>query len=128
MIKGQPGYYLAASILCISIAPLTSLMIPTNFTLIRKNEELGGSRSAKSAQYRKERGSATRDADQSVNGRDDVSQWTDFSAPQGKTERESGKRDDEEVGVLLDTFWRWNLVRAVAIGVGGVVGLMGALV
>jgi hypothetical protein len=102
-------------------------MIPTNFSLIQKNEELGGSRSAKSAQYRKNAASSTRDADQSVNGQDDVSQWSDFSAPQGKTERESGKQDDEEVGTLLDTFWKWNLARAVAIGMGGVVGLMGVL-
>ncbi|EUC42974.1 hypothetical protein COCMIDRAFT_102114 [Bipolaris oryzae ATCC 44560] len=125
-LHGRPAYFLAASILCISIAPITSLlMIPTNFTLIRMNEELGGSRSQKSAEWRSEKGVEARSADQSVEGEQDVSQWKDLSPPQEKTGRESSEKEDEEVRVLLGKFERLNALRALAIGVGGVVGLMG---
>ncbi|KAF1831010.1 hypothetical protein BDW02DRAFT_572481 [Decorospora gaudefroyi] len=124
---GKPGMYAAAAVLCISIAPITGFMVPTNFELIAKNEQLGGTRSAASAQHRASVGSKTRSAEESVDSKDDVSQWTDLSVPQEKTEKESGAEMDREVRVLLDKFSKLNMVRAVAIGVGGVVGLMGAL-
>jgi hypothetical protein len=127
-VKGQPGLYLAAAVLSISIAPITSLaMIPTNFALIKKNEELGGARSAASADYRSKAGSKQRSAEESVNNQDDVSQWKDLSVPQERTEKESSKQQDREVNELLDKFGKLNMLRAVAIGAGGIVGLMGAL-
>jgi hypothetical protein len=126
-VEGKPGLYLAAAVLSFSIAPITSFMIPTNFALIQKNEELGGSRSAASAEYREKAGSKERSADESVNSKDDVSQWKDLSVPQEKTERESSKSEDKEVNDLLDRFGKLNMLRAVAIGSGGIVGLMAAL-
>jgi len=126
-VKGKPGLYLAAAVLSFSIAPITSFMIPTNFALIQKNEELSGSRSAASAEYREKAGSKERSADESVNSKDDVSQWKDLSVPQEKTKRESSKSEDKEVNDLLDKFGKLNMLRAVAIGSGGIVGLMAAL-
>ncbi|KAF1944384.1 hypothetical protein EJ02DRAFT_323341, partial [Clathrospora elynae] len=126
-IKGKPGLYLAAAALSMSIAPITSTMIPTNFRLIQKNEELGGSRSVKSAAYREHTGAKQRNAEESVEGKDDVSQWTDLSRPQEKTRKESTKEEDEEVRGLMDKFARLNMLRAVGIGAGGIVGLMAAL-
>lgn len=102
-------------------------MIPTNFTLIKMNEELGGTRSEKSAEWRRERGVEARSADESVEGEEDVSQWKDLSPPQEKTGRESSQKEDEEVRALLEKFTRLNALRAVAIGAGGVVGLMGVM-
>lgn len=102
-------------------------MLPTNFTLIAKNEELGGARSAASAEYREEQGAQARSADASVDGKGDVSQWADVSVPQEKTEKQSSEREDREVQELLERFKRLNWMRAVVIGAGGVVGLVGAL-
>jgi len=127
-VKGKPGLYLAAAALSFSIAPITGLaMIPTNFALIRKNEELGGSRSKASAEYREKTGSKERSADESVGSKDDVSQWKDLSVPQEKTERQSTQAEDQEVNELLDKFGKLNMLRAVAIGSGGIVGLMAVL-
>ncbi|KAF3052610.1 hypothetical protein E8E11_010441 [Didymella keratinophila] len=126
--KGTPGLYLAASVLCFSTAIFTRLaMIPTNFTLIKKNEELGGSHSVQSAAYREKVGAKPRTAEQSVNGEKDVSQWTDLSDPQGRTERESTREEDEEVRGLLSNFEKLNYVRAGLMGAGGIVGLVAAL-
>lgn len=128
-VKGTPGLYLASSLLCFSTAVFTSaVMIPTNFALIKKNEDLGGSQSAASAAFREKIGAKPRTADESVNGKQDVSQWTDLSDPQGRTERESTAEEDEEVRGLLTKFERLNYVRAVLMGAGGVVGLVAALV
>lgn len=102
-------------------------MIPTNFELIRRNEEKGGSRSAQSGKYRRERGVSGRSAEESADGKEDVSQWTDLSEPQERTAKESTSKDDEEVRRLLDGFNSLNFVRAVLMGLGGVVGLFGAL-
>jgi len=127
-VKGKPGLYLAAAALSFSIAPITGLaMIPTNFALIKKNEELGGSRSKASAEYRENAGSKERSADESVDSKDDVSQWKDLSVPQEKTERQSTQAEDQEVNELLDKFGKLNMLRAVAIGSGGIVGLMAVL-
>jgi len=103
-------------------------MVPTNFELIKRNEEKGGSRSAGSARYREEKGSKTRTAEESTGSKDDVSQWTDLSGPQEKTSQDSTEGDEEEVVRLFDKFGKMNGVRAVLMGVGGIVGLMGAIV
>lgn len=126
-MKGKPGLYLVAAVLPFSIAPITSFMIPTNFALIRKNEELGGSRSAASAEYREKAGLKGRSADESVDSKDDVSQWKDLSVPQEKTEKNSSEAEDKEVSELLDKFGKLNMLRALAIGLGGIAGLMAAL-
>lgn len=108
-------------------------MIPTNFSLIKMNEDLGGTRSAKSAEYREEKyqqqmaGEWPRNADESTEGKDDVGQWWDFSPPQERTRRESSKKQNEVVRGLLEKFGQLNGVRAVLMGVGGLVGLIGAL-
>ncbi|CAO2654609.1 Nn.00g113420.m01.CDS01 [Neocucurbitaria sp. VM-36] len=125
--KGQPGLYLAAAALTISIAPFTALMIPTNFSLIKINEEKGGSRSAASAEYRESKGLKTRSAEESTDSKDDISQWKDLSVPQEKTTKESTSSEDEEVKRLLEKFGQLNGGRAILMGLGGVVGLMGAL-
>lgn len=108
-------------------------MVPTNFRLIKLNEELGGTRSKKSAEYRQEKyeqqmaGEWPRNADESTDGKDDVSQWWDWSPPQERTRRESSKKQDEEVRGLLERFGRLNWMRAGLMGVGGVVGLVASL-
>jgi len=131
---GKVGYFLAAAALTIAIAPWTAIvMVPTNFELIKMNEQLGGTRSAKSAAYREEKhekqmaGEWPRNADESVDGKDDVSQWFDFSPPQERTRKDSSKKQDEAVRGLLGSFEKMNWVRAGLMGVGGVVGLMGCL-
>lgn len=115
------GFLLAAA-LSFGIAPFTQLMIPTNFALIKKNNELGGARSKKA-----DGGKAERSALDSVMGSGEGDEFTDLSGPQERTEKDSSQEDDEEVRQLLEKF-RWlNLVRAVLIGAGGVVGLYAAL-
>lgn len=91
------------------------------------NEEKGGSRSAASAEYRESQGAKTRSAEESTESKDDVSQWRDLSVPQEKTAQESTRAEDEEVRSLLEKFGYLNGCRAVLMGLGGVVGLMGAL-
>lgn len=97
------------------------------------NENLGGTRSAKSAAYRQVEhkpqmaGEWPRGADDSVNGVDDVSQWWDWSGPQERTRKESSKKQDEEVRGLLGRFARLNGVRAGLMGVGGLLGLYASL-
>lgn len=102
-------------------------MVPTNFELIRRNEELGGSRSARSAEYRAEKGKGPRSPEESVRGKEDLNEMGDGSGPQGETRRESTEREDEEVRALLERFRWMNMVRAVLMGLGGIVGLVGAL-
>jgi hypothetical protein len=127
------GGYVAAAVLTLGIGPVTHFMLPTNFRLIKLNEELGGARSAKSAVYRQEKhkqqmaGEWPRGVDEAVNGTDDVSQWWDWSGPQERTVRESSKKQDEEVRGLLEKFGRLNVIRAGVMGVGGIVGLWAAL-
>ncbi|OAK93483.1 hypothetical protein IQ06DRAFT_94974 [Phaeosphaeriaceae sp. SRC1lsM3a] len=134
LANSKASWYVAAAALTISIAPWTTLvMVPTNFRLIKLNEELGGTRSKKSAEYRQEKyeqqmaGEWPRNADESTDGKDDVSQWWDWSPPQERTRRESSKKQDEEVRGLLERFGRLNWMRAGLMGVGGVVGLVASL-
>jgi hypothetical protein len=125
---GQVGLYVAAAALTFSIAPWTAqVMVPTNFELISKNEQKGGARSAASAEYRAAKGAQVRTAEESTDSKDDVSQWTDVSGPQERTAKDNTKEEDEEVRRLLDKFGKMNGVRAVLMGIGGVVGLIGAL-
>jgi hypothetical protein len=114
-------------VLAFSAALFTRVMIPTNFELIEMNERLGGAHSAQSARYREAIGAKPRSAEESVNGKEDVSQWTDLSGPQEKTGREATAEEEERVRELLGRFGRLNYVRAGLMGVGGVVGLVAAL-
>ncbi|KAF4999910.1 hypothetical protein FGRMN_2148 [Fusarium graminum] len=118
--------FLAAAALTFSIGPFTQLMIPTNFALIKKNNQLGGARSEKAAQDNV--GVSTgRSAFESVKGTGEGAEFTDLSGPQECTLRDSTAEDDVQVRELLEKF-RWlNLARAVLIGAGGLVGLYSAL-
>jgi hypothetical protein len=120
----KAGLYIAAAVLTISIAPFTQLMIPTNFSLIQKNEDKGGARSQESAKIPKPAG---RTAEDSVAGKNASNELRDLSNPQEKTREDSTATEDEEVRELLGKFGKLNAVRAVLVGVGGVVGLAAAL-
>ncbi|KAF3003545.1 hypothetical protein E8E13_005862 [Curvularia kusanoi] len=123
-----PSLFLTASLLTLSAALFTRIMLPTNFELIERNEQLGGAVSKESARYRAETGAGPRSAEESVAMKRDVSQWTDVSDPQEKTGREAqGAGEEERVKVLLSRFERLNYVRAGLVGVGGLVGLVAAL-
>ncbi|KAF2448130.1 hypothetical protein P171DRAFT_206652 [Karstenula rhodostoma CBS 690.94] len=121
---GQTSWYAAAAVLSLSIAPWTGLvMVPAvNFELIRKNEDKGGKRSEGAPE-----GATGRSAEKSVDGEGDGSQWTDLSGPQEHTKEDSTEEEDREVRQLLERFGKLNGVRAVLIGLGGVIGLVGAL-
>ena len=118
--------YLAAATLAISIGPVTTLMVPTNFALIKMNEERGGARSAESARRGGDKPSG-RSAEDSVGGQGEAGEFRDLSGPQERTSEKSSKQDDEKVRALLEKFGRLNAVRALLIGVGGVLGLITAL-
>lgn len=118
--------YLAAAVLCFGTAAFTSVMVPTNFALIEKNEQQGGARSQANAQNSSS-GGKSRSANESVSGEGQESQFTDLSGPQTKTSRESSEEEDREVQALLERFGKLNLVRAGLLGAGGVVGLWTAL-
>jgi hypothetical protein len=123
---GKVSGYLAAAALTLAIAPFTMIaMIPTNFTLIKKNEELGGSRSQASAT--ESGGPSDRSADDSVWGKGQAAEFTDLSDPQSKTKQDSSSQDDAEVQDLLSRFGMLNSIRAVLMSVGGVIGLWTAL-
>lgn len=104
-------------------------MIPNNFAIIKKNEELGGARSVNAAKVLKESGyrPGERSAEDSVNSKGEGSELLDLSGPQTKTELPSSDADDEEVYEMLGKFGRYNMWRAVLLGGGGVVGLLAAL-
>ncbi|KAK0304358.1 hypothetical protein LTR01_007459 [Friedmanniomyces endolithicus] len=119
--------YVVAAVLTLSIAPVTMFaMIPTNFALIQKNEDLGGARSEKSARDGDAK-PGLRSAEESVNAKGVVEELTDLSGPQGRTTDDSSEEDDREVRELLGKFAMLNGVRAVLMGLGGVVGLWTAL-
>jgi hypothetical protein len=74
--------YLAAAGLALSIAPFTAwIMIPTNFTLIKKNEEKGGFRSSKASKQSGSTQKGGRSALDSVRGHDEGHEFTDLSGP-----------------------------------------------
>lgn len=122
-----PGYILAA-LLTMSIGPWTTLvMVPTNFRLIEINERIGGSRSEESAKTQAGSGK-TKTAEESVDGKDDVSQFKDLSGPMERTDRQATKEEEQEVRELLGKFGWMNGVRALLMGLGGMVGLWTALI
>ncbi|KAL8724610.1 MAG: hypothetical protein Q9166_007850 [cf. Caloplaca sp. 2 TL-2023] len=132
--NGMVQGYLAAAVLSISIGPMTALMVPTNFELIRTNEEKGGTRSEKNAVESEGKGktqgggSGNKDkAHASISGEGQVSEFSDLSKPQGKVDNETTEEDDEKVGDLLAKFGTMNMARAMLIGAGGIVGLLTAL-
>ncbi|KAH7409657.1 hypothetical protein BKA64DRAFT_774602 [Cadophora sp. MPI-SDFR-AT-0126] len=120
---------LLAGGLSVSIALFTKLvMIPTNFELIERNEELGGERSEKSAREGEGKGKlGGRSARDSVEGKGDINEFGDLSGPQERTERGGTAEDERVVRELLEKFKWLNLCRAVLIGCGGVVGLVTAI-
>lgn len=120
-----PGY-IAAAILTISIGPFTSLMIPTNFKLIKMSEERGVARSEKSAAQANTQ-AGDRSADDSVAGKGEAAEFKDLSVPQTKTKENTTQAEDEEVRELLGKFGRLNAVRAVLTAAGGMMGLTTAL-
>nr|POE62881.1 hypothetical protein CFP56_03784 [Quercus suber] len=135
LLKTTNGFkangYLAASLLAFSIGPVTQfIMLQNNFDLIKKNEEKGGARSAKSAQAMHKQGSdlGGRSARESVDGKGDVNEFKDLSGPQTETTGSFSQAERKEVQEMLTKFSAQNLLRAVLIGMGGVVGLVSALV
>lgn len=128
-----PGYLLAA-LLTFSIGPFTTIvMVPTNFKLIKMNEEHGGARSEESSQLRdseaeKKSGEVSAESkDASPEFNDKGSQFTDTSGPQQKTNVDTSQAEDEEVRKLLGEFSRLNGVRATLMAAGGILGLSTAL-
>ena len=101
-------------------------MIPTNFALIEKNEDLGGARSKKSAKGREGKVGG-KSAEESVAGKGDVNKMKDLSGPQEKTERDGTEEEERVVRELLEKFKWLHLCRAVLIGCSGVVGLVTAV-
>ena len=123
---------MAAAVLCMSIAPWTTLvMVPTNFELIRLGEAKGGARSDRSAKEKAASGKKTGESGDlaldSVSGKGQAGQFTDLSGPQGKTEQDTSNEEDKKVRDLLQKFGQMNTLRAVLIGAGGVLGLVTAL-
>ena len=103
-------------------------MIPTNFQLIKMNEEKGGARSAASARATDGK-AGKRTADDSVAGKGEAAEFKDLSGPQESADQSTAEEDDDErVRELLGTFGWMNGVRAALMGLGGVVGLATALV
>lgn len=133
LLKSTPGPkfggFVLAAVLAFGIAPFTSYMIPNNFALIEKNEKLGGSRSAASANAARQQGfqPGHRTAEESVNSKNDINELKDLSNPQTKAPRPSTGAEDREVKEMLGKFGRQNLVRALLMGGGGIVGLLTAL-
>jgi hypothetical protein len=99
-------------------------MIPTNFRLIEVNEAKGGSRSQASKAAGASQGMS---AEESVDGKEQVGQFTDLSGPMEKTKEASSKAEDEEVRALLAKFGKLNAVRAILLASGGIVGLVAGL-
>lgn len=104
-------------------------MIPNNFAIIKKNEELGGARSVNASESLKQSGyqPGQRSAEDSVNSKGEGAEFTDLSGPQRKTMVSSSDKDDREVYEMLGKFGRYNMWRAVLLGGSGVVGLLAAL-
>lgn len=105
------------------------MMVPNNFALIKKNEEKGGARSAESAKSMHKQGvqPGERSAEDSVYSKGEASEFQDLSGPQSKTTQSSTAAEDQQVRAMLDKFEKQNFLRAVCLGLGGVVGLVTAL-
>lgn len=105
-------------------------MVPNDFALIKLNADKHGSRSDESASVLKsfsQNGVKGRTSLDSVNGKGEANQWTDLSGPQEETPMQSSSAEDAKVREMLGVFGRQNMVRAVFMGLGGVVGLLATL-
>ncbi|OAR05679.1 hypothetical protein LLEC1_02977 [Akanthomyces lecanii] len=125
----KTNLFLAAAGLALSIGPFTQIfMIPLNFSMIKKNEELGGFRSERAmiAAKKDKTTSApgSRSAADSVSGKGEGDEFTDLSGPQTSTARDSTPQEDAEMKERLSQFARLNTVRAILIGAGGLLGLV----
>lgn len=100
-------------------------MLPNNLAFTQMNADKGGARSAQVAAEGVAR--PGRSAAQSVRGEGEGNEFADWSGPQGKTRDDSTAQEDDEVRERLATFWRQNMVRAVLMGTGGILGLVTAL-
>lgn len=120
--------YITAGILCLSIGPFTSLMIPNNFAFIKMNADKGGARSENAAKAGVVARPGSRSAEASVRGEGEGDEFTDLSGPQEKTgDGFSRREEDEEVRERLAVFGKQNMARAVLMTAGGIVGLVTAL-
>lgn len=119
----QQNGYIAAALLSISVYPIARyLMVPTNFRLMKINEEKGGARSKRSAETTKV-APGDRSAEDTRWGKGEAEEFRDDSGPQEQTEATS-KEEDEEVRRLLGKFASLNSFRAAMLMAGGVVGLI----
>lgn len=125
----RTNLFLAAAGLALSIGPFTQIfMIPLNFSMIQKNEELGGFRSEQAMREAKKAGDTappgSRSAADSVAGKGEGNEFTDLSGPHASTARDSTPEEDAEMRERLGQFARLNSVRAVLMGAGGLLGLV----
>lgn len=121
--------YAAAALLCVAIAPWTTLvMLPNNYEFIRMNSERGGARSVRAAEVLASGGEKRdRSKDDLIRGAGEGDQLADMSGPLGELPERTTEGEDEKVREMLGLFARQNLVRAVLMAAGGVVGLITAL-
>ncbi|PSR97774.1 hypothetical protein BD289DRAFT_74366 [Coniella lustricola] len=132
-VGGRSWMFIAAGLLCLSIAPYTSIaMIPNNFALIKKNADKGGMRSAKAAELVSGTGTkaesyGSRSAQESVDGQGEGDEYGDLSGPQERTVLDTTPAEDEEVREMLGQFGRHNLLRASLMAAGGMVGIVAAV-
>jgi hypothetical protein len=63
----------------------------------------------------------------SIDGKGSANQWTDLSGPQTKANKDSTPEQDREVDKMLAYFQQQNMIRALLLASGGVVGLATAL-
>lgn len=123
--------YLAAGLLCLSIGPVTGFMVPNNFAFIKMNAEKGGLRSDRAARNQlssnNNTGGRSRTAADSVRGEGEGDEFTDLSGPQEKTRENATREEDDEVRERLAVFGRQNVIRALLMAAGGIVGLLTAL-
>lgn len=103
-------------------------MVPNNFASIKMNADKGRARNEK-AWAKDGPGVARpgRTAEDSVRGEEEGDEFTDWSGPQGKTRDASTREEDDEVRQRLAAFGRQNMVRAVLMAAGGIVGLVTVL-
>jgi hypothetical protein len=132
MNGGKVSSFLLTTALTISIAPFTSLMIPTNFEIIEINKAKGSARSTKVSETRARTGNLVKEgrvksAEESVEGKGDVDELTDLSGLQEKTTVKTTGEEEEKARQLLEKCKRLNGVRAVLMGAGSIVELLTAL-
>ncbi|KXT17954.1 hypothetical protein AC579_9580 [Pseudocercospora musae] len=134
LLKTTNGFkvnaYLAAALLAFSVGPWTArVMISNNFALIKKNEDLGGSRSSASAEEERRQGikPGQRSAKDSVESKGSASELRNLSGPMARTAKSPSEAEDQQVRDMLAKFGRQNVVRAFLLGGGGIIGLLATL-